>query len=68
MKRPRSHFLSRLQLGFSNKPLSINYIATDQGWVYLAAVTDLFSRQVMGWSGKDQMQTSVVKDALTMAH
>lgn len=26
------------------------YIATDEGWVYLAAVIDLFSRQVVGWS------------------
>jgi transposase InsO family protein len=43
------------------------YIATDGGWVYLAAVIDLFSRQVVGWSMKDHMQTSLVKDALTMA-
>ncbi len=28
----------------------ITYIATDEGWVYLAAVIDLFSRQVVGWS------------------
>ena len=27
-----------------------SYIATDEGWVYLAAVIDLFSRQVVGWS------------------
>ncbi len=45
----------------------ITYIATDEGWVYLAAVIDLFSRQVVGWSMKDHMQTSLVKDALTMA-
>ena len=45
----------------------ITYIATDEGWVYLAAVIDLFSRQVGGWSMKDHMQTSLVKDALTMA-
>ena len=35
--------------------------------MYLAAVIDLFSRQVVGWSMKDHMQTSLVKDALTMA-
>ncbi len=45
----------------------ITYIATDEGWVYLAAVIDLFSRQVVGWCMKDHMQTSLVKDALTMA-
>ena len=28
----------------------ITYIATDEGWLYLAAVIDLFSRQVVGWS------------------
>jgi putative transposase len=45
----------------------ITYIATDEGWLYLAAVIDLFSRQVVGWSMKEHMQTSLVKDALTMA-
>jgi putative transposase len=35
--------------------------------VYLATVIDLFSRQVVGWSMKDHMQTSLVKDALSMA-
>ncbi len=33
----------------------------------MAAVFDLFSRQVVGLSMKDHMQTSLVKDALTMA-
>ena len=45
----------------------ITYIATDEGWVYLAAVIDLFSRQVVGWSMKEHMETSLVKDALSMA-
>jgi transposase InsO family protein len=45
----------------------ITYIATDEGWVYLAVVIDLFSRQVVGWSMKPHMQTSLVKDALAMA-
>jgi transposase InsO family protein len=45
----------------------ITYIATDEGWLYLAAVIDLFSRQVVGWSLQPHMQTSLVKDALTMA-
>ena len=45
----------------------ITYIATDEGWLYLAAVIDLFNRQVVGWSMQSHMQTSLVKDALTMA-
>ena len=45
----------------------ITYLPTDEGWLYLAAVVDLFSRQVVGWSLKPHMQTSLVKDALTMA-
>ena len=45
----------------------ITYIATDEGWLYLAAVIDLFSRQVVGWSMKGHMQSSLVTDALRMA-
>ena len=45
----------------------ITYIATDEGWLYLAAVIDLFSRQVVGWSMQRHMQTSLVTDALRMA-
>ena len=49
----------------------ITYIATDEGWLYPAAVIDLFSRQVVGWSMQPHMQphmqTSLVTDALRMA-
>ncbi|CAM3904333.1 IS3 family transposase [Paracidovorax anthurii] len=45
----------------------ITYIATDEGWLYLAAVLDLHSRQVVGWSLQAHMQTALVKDALQMA-
>ena len=45
----------------------ITYIATDEGWLYLSAVIDLFSRQVVGWSMKEHMQASMVTDALRMA-
>jgi len=45
----------------------ITYIATDEGWLYLTAVLDLFSRQVVGWSMTDHMQASCVTDALRMA-
>jgi putative transposase len=42
----------------------ITYIATDEGWLYLSAVIDLFSRQVVGWSMQDHMRSSLVTDAL----
>jgi transposase InsO family protein len=45
----------------------ITYIATDEGWLYLAVVIDLFSRQVVGWSMKSHMKTELVTDALRMA-
>ena len=45
----------------------ITYIATDEGWLYLAVVIDLFSRQVVGWSMKPHMKTELVTDALRMA-
>lgn len=31
------------------------YIATDEGWLFLAVVIDLFSRQVVGWSPREDM-------------
>jgi putative transposase len=45
----------------------ITYIQTDEGWLYLAAVMDMFSRQVVGWSLQPHMQASLVTDALAMA-
>lgn len=45
----------------------ITYIATDEGWLYLTAVIDLFSRQVEGWSMPPHMQSSLVTDALKVA-
>jgi len=45
----------------------ITYIQTAEGWLYLAVVLDLYSRQVVGWSMQAHMQTSLVTDALRMA-
>jgi transposase InsO family protein len=45
----------------------ITYIATDEGWLYLAVVIDLFSRQVLGWSLRQDMGRAIVIDALRMA-
>lgn len=43
------------------------YIATDQGWLYLATVMDLFSRKIVGWSMQPRMTKTLAKDALEMA-
>ena len=45
----------------------ITYIATDEGWLYLTVVIDLLSRQDERWSMIDNIQDSVVTDALRMA-
>lgn len=45
----------------------ITYIATGEGWLFLAVVIDLFSRQVMGRSLRRDMTHSIVIDALRMA-
>ncbi|MDX9875811.1 MAG: IS3 family transposase [Spongiibacteraceae bacterium] len=45
----------------------ITYIATAEGWLYLAVVIDLFNREVIGWSIKPRMTTDLVIDALSMA-
>lgn len=43
------------------------YIWTAEGWLYVAAVIDLFSRRVVGWSMKAEMNAQLVADALMMA-
>ena len=45
----------------------ITYIRTRQGWLYLAAVLDLFSRKVIGWAMAPSMPASLVCAALQMA-
>ena len=45
----------------------ITYLATSEGWLYLAVVIDLFSRCVVGWSLKPHMRRDLVIDALRMA-
>jgi transposase InsO family protein len=45
----------------------ITYIATWEGWTYLAAVIDLASRRVVGWALADHTRTELISDALLMA-
>lgn len=56
----------------SNKPNQtwvgdVTYIATDEGWLYLATWIDLFSRKVVGWSMSSRMTADLVVDAFQMA-
>lgn len=46
----------------------ITYLSTQQGWVYLAVLLDLFSRKVVGWAMDDTMNTSLCLRALERAH
>ena len=43
------------------------FIPTREGWMYLAVVLDLFSRQVIGWAMNKRNNAALVQDALTMA-
>ena len=45
----------------------ISYVWTDEGWMYLAIVIDLYSRAVIGWSMQSTMSRQLVCDALMMA-
>jgi transposase InsO family protein len=45
----------------------ITFIPTRQGWFYLAAVMDLYSRKIVGWAMQENLQTSLPLQALQMA-
>ena len=45
----------------------ITYVPTDEGWLYVSVVLDLFSRRVVGWSMADHLRAELCVDALTMA-
>jgi len=45
----------------------ITYIATNQGWLYLAVIMDLYSRRIVGWSMSRWINRHLVIDALNMA-
>jgi putative transposase len=45
----------------------ITYVWTDEGWLYLAAVEDLYSRKVVGWSLGERLTSELVNEALRMA-
>ena len=45
----------------------LTYIHTNEGWLYLAVIIDLYSRKVIGWAMSDRMKDQLVTDALKMA-
>lgn len=45
----------------------ITYVATDEGWLYVAAIKDLFNKIIVGWAMEDHMRTELVSQALWMA-
>jgi len=46
----------------------ITYLATDEGWLYLATVLDLGSRRLIGWAMSERIDGRLVCDALSMAY
>ena len=73
---PPMHFYSgvdMLERNFSTPETNrvwtgdITYVRTDEGWLYLAVVIDLFSRQVVGFAMHERMTRQLVIDALRMA-
>ena len=64
-----NHLERRFEVDHPNKVwvTDITYIRTYEGWLYLAVVIDLYSRQVVGWSMNQRMATGLVLDALLMA-
>lgn len=69
------HLIARNLLAAAPKPKSVNrvwvgditYIFTAQGWLYLAAVMDLYSRKIVGWTTSSSLETPLVKEALQQA-
>jgi putative transposase len=45
----------------------ISYLPTDEGWLYLAAIEDLATREILGWSMADHLRAGLCVDALVMA-
>ena len=45
----------------------MTYIATDEGWLYLCSILDVYSRRFLGWSLADHLRTELCLDALDAA-
>jgi transposase InsO family protein len=58
---PRPNAANQIWVG------DITYIFTAQGWLYLAAVMDLYSRKIVGWATSSSLETALVKEARQQA-
>ena len=65
------HFLRRRIVQHASvmvvSAMAVTYVRTSEGWLYVAAVLDLFSWRVVGWSREAERDASLVMDALMMA-
>jgi transposase InsO family protein len=72
-RHPHPIQMNRLQRRFTaERPnecwvSDITYVPTQEGWLYLAVILDLFSRRVVGWSMKPTLASELTLDALHMA-
>ena len=58
---------NRAKLVICDQPIDITNVPTREGWLYLAAVEDLYSRHVVGWAMAEHMESRLVVDALALA-
>ena len=63
------NLLKNMEITHANQAwaMDITYIPCRQGWVYLAAVLDLYLHKIVGWQLGNQMESSLVSEALQMA-
>ena len=47
--------------------VDITYVSTQEGWLYLSTIMDLYSRKIVGWSMKNRITKDLVTEALNMA-
>ena len=64
-----THFIGQTRADAPNLRwvADITYLRTWEGWLYLVAVQDLYSRRIVGWSMADHMRCELVVNALQMA-
>jgi len=64
-----NHLARQFDVGAANQAwvTDITYIRTHEGWLYLAVVLDLYSRQIVGWAMQSSLHTDLVLQALVMA-
>ena len=63
----KNDYKLKLYIAFGGISARTTYIPTDEGWLYLATVIDLYSRKIVGWSMSSNMKAELVNDALLMA-